>query len=637
VKGKRVFVSGGAGVIGQQLVPLLVDAGAQVLVGDLKRCPAGFSRRVLYRQGDLNTITAEELSRFEPQVFIHLAATFERSTETYAFWEENFAHNVRLSHHLMTCLKDVASLERVVFASSYLIYDSALYEFDSSRESAFALSESDPVSPRNLTGMAKLSHEMELRFLAGFIGPKVSLVCARIFRGYGLGSRDVISRWIRSLLEGEEITVFRPEGLFDYIYCKDSAEGLLRLAKASEVTGIINLGTGQARRVQDVLDVLATHFPRMRARPVESDIPFEASCAELSRLRKCLDWVPGYALEDAIPEMIAFERERLAAPGPAPVGNVLLSAAAAKVPLLRSLQAAARKLHPECRVVAADLDPTALSRFVADGFWQMPRLDELDFEDLVSGLRKQAIRFVLPTRDGELEFWASHRERLAGVGVEVLVSPLASVRRCLDKLEFSLFGAAHSLEFIPSALHPAALGPGPYVVKERFGAGSRAIGLRLDLEAALAHAGTLSQPIFQPFVEGREISVDAWLDRRHRVKGLVLRHRDLVANGESVVTTTFRDGALEALAARCLEALELSGPVVMQMLVGDSGRAQVIECNSRFGGASTASLAAGLDGLYWSLLEADGGDCAAIPFLRANRELRQVRLPNDLYLDDHRV
>ena len=636
MKGKRVFVSGGAGVIGQELVPRLLAAGAEVLVGDLKRRPAAFAPAVAYRQGDLNGIEAAELARFAPQVFIHLAATFERSTETYGFWEENFAHNVRLSHHLMTCLKDLPSLERVVFASSYLIYDPRLYEFASAQASARALAESDPVSPRNLTGMAKLSHEMELRFLAGFATPRVSMACARIFRGYGMNSRDVISRWIRALLDGEEISVFRPEGMFDYVYSKDSAEGLLRLAE-SAVTGVVNLGTGRARRVQEVVDVLAEHFPRMRATQVDSAIPFEASAADVAMLRETLGWVPGYTLEQAIPEMIAFERGKREQAPPPPPGKVLLSSAGAKVPLLRALQAAARKLHPDCQVVAGDVDPEARSRYVADGFWQMPRLDQAGIDEVIAGLAEQGVRFVLPSRDGELEFWATHRERLAAAGVQAIVPPLASVRRCLDKLEFSRFGSERGLGFIPSGLRPGDVGAGPYVAKERFGAGSRSIGLRLDAQAAVAHAATLADPIFQPYIAGREVSVDAWLDRDHGVKGLVLRHRDRVANGESVVTTTFRDAAIEAFATRCLQALELRGPVVMQLMLDADGRAHVIECNSRFGGASTASIAAGLDLLYWSLLEADGGDCAALPFVRSERELRQVRLPQDLYVDDHRL
>ena len=62
-------------------------------------------------------------------------------------------------------------------------------------------------------------------------------VSARIFRVYGRGSRDVVSRWIRSLTQAPDLplTVFRKEGRFDYVYAGDVAEGLLRLG-ASDAT-----------------------------------------------------------------------------------------------------------------------------------------------------------------------------------------------------------------------------------------------------------------------------------------------------------------------------------------------------------------------------------------------------------------
>jgi carbamoyl-phosphate synthase large subunit len=171
-------------------------------------------------------------------------------------------------------------------------------------------------------------------------------------------------------------------------------------------------------------------------------------------------------------------------------------------------------------------------------------------------------------------------------------------------------------------------------VKERFGAGSRAIGLDLDRAQAVAHAATLEAPLFQPFVPGREMSVDGWLDRDGQLKGLVLRWRDVVVNGESQITTTFRDAALEAQAAAVLGRLGLRGPVVMQAIVDGAGEMHVIECNPRFGGASTASIAAGLDSLRWSLLEAAGARIGDYPFLRATGEVRQVRAPADTYVYD---
>src|SRR5690554_6705132 len=94
-KNKRVFVSGGAGVIGRELVKKLYEAGAKVFVGDLKDKPKDWPSDILYRKGDLNFIAKDELDQFSPQYFFHLAATFERTEETYDFWYENFHHNIK--------------------------------------------------------------------------------------------------------------------------------------------------------------------------------------------------------------------------------------------------------------------------------------------------------------------------------------------------------------------------------------------------------------------------------------------------------------------------------------------------------------------------------------------------------------
>ncbi len=128
---KKVFVSGGAGVIGTALVNVLIRQGCLVLTGDLKPCPEEWKNlpQLTYRQGDLISMTALEIAKFAPEIYFHLAATFERSEETAGFWEENFHHNVHLSHHLMTLTKDLPSIQKIIFASSYLLYDPQLYLF----------------------------------------------------------------------------------------------------------------------------------------------------------------------------------------------------------------------------------------------------------------------------------------------------------------------------------------------------------------------------------------------------------------------------------------------------------------------------------------------------------------------------
>ena len=160
--------------------------------------------------------------------------------------------------------------------------------------------------------------------------------------------------------------------------------------------------------------------------------------------------------------------------------NVLVTSASRKAPLLRAMQEAMLRIYPEAQVIAGDLDPEAPTRHVADGFWAMPLTEEGELDALIAGCRSRDIGAVLPTRNGELAFWARYREPFATAGVAVLVSPLEAVERCLDKLAFARFGVAAGLPFIPAAETAEALGEGRFVVKERFGAGALGIGLDLD-------------------------------------------------------------------------------------------------------------------------------------------------------------
>ena len=57
------------------------------------------------------------------------------------------------------------------------------------------MKEADPINPRNLVGIAKLQTERDIDFFQArwfeYRG-----VNARIYRVYGRGSRNVISRWV---------------------------------------------------------------------------------------------------------------------------------------------------------------------------------------------------------------------------------------------------------------------------------------------------------------------------------------------------------------------------------------------------------------------------------------------------------
>lgn len=312
--------------------------------------------------------------------------------------------------------------------------------------------------------------------------------------------------------------------------------------------------------------------------------------------------------------------------------NILVTSSSRKIPLLRSLKEAASKLDYTTKIIAGDIDPQAVSRYEVDSFWQMPRLTDDGLKEIIDQCRDQSITCILPTRDAELDYWSNHRESLMSAGIEVIISSPEAIARCRDKLKFAEFAHSLGLPAIPAAMTPEAFVESPMVVKEQFGAGSVGIGLNLSYEEAVKHAKTLEQPIFQPFINGEEISIDSWIGKTGKVAGVVLRRRDRVIAGESQVTTTFTDKLLEKQAVEFISKLELRGPVVLQAFVSE-GELHVIECNPRFGGASTASIAVGLDSLYWSLAEVVDPNFSP-EFTRTSHEVRLVRMPVDLVIHD---
>jgi carbamoyl-phosphate synthase large subunit len=632
MENKRVFVSGGAGVIGTALVNRLLEEGADVFVGDLKPCPKPWLGKLKYRQGDLNAILNVDLADFEPEIFFHLAATFERSEETYSFFEENFHHNIKLSHYLMSCLKNVQSLKRVVFASSYLIYDPSLYLFQQNPKKMTLLTEESSIHPRNICGAAKFFHESELRFLDHFLGKRMTCISARIFRAYGRGSSDIISRWIRAALRSEPLSIYRPEGVFDYIFADDVAEGLLKLA-AIEYRGIVNLGSGQGRSIAEVVQILRQHFPELQTIYNDSEITFEASQASTDRLFLLTNWKPSHTLEMAIPKLIDFEKaEQNNCHQIVEQPAVLMTSISKKMPLIEAVRQAANKLGKFQTIHGCDSDASCLGQYGVDQFWHSPPLNEMTPDQIISYCQQNRITAIIPTRDADLEFYAHHSSLFNQWGIQLMVSSLETILTCSDKKKFADTLLKERFPVIPTFLSPDDLEAPSYVVKERWGAGSQLLGLNLTHEEALQHSCHLKEPIFQPYIQGQEWSVDVYCSFEGHVKGCVARQRNTIVNGESQVTTTVHYPKLEHLCQAMAEKLNIRGPAVFQVIENENGNFHVIECNPRFGGASTASIAVGWDAFFWFFVECLGLSIHDYPFLRHKGEIRQIRYLTDRLL-----
>lgn len=294
----NVLVTGGAGVIGRILVRLLVAGGHQVTSVDRQR-PQFEHPNVTNWILDLREF---EFARTHFDVILHLAASFERTEESPEYVAKCIDDNIEATTHLAKQVLRQSRGDRpscLVFASSYLVYDACLYF---SRTKA-KIKEGSWLRPRNLCGAVKLMSEELLSRL-----PIESVVSARIFRVYGGGGNEVISRWVRAALKNEIISLYDGLGEFDYIHAEDVARSLVHLASL-KMPGVFNVGSGCAESIGDIAYFIGSKTGAVVING-GTGRSVERSEANISRIVET-GWEPRISIFAGLERTINEERERL--------------------------------------------------------------------------------------------------------------------------------------------------------------------------------------------------------------------------------------------------------------------------------------------------------------------------------------
>lgn len=307
MKNNRILITGGAGVIGRELINLVKNDN-DVYVVDIKENPN--LEGITYDQLDLSRDDLSGIISFEPEFIFHLAAVFERAEESANFWNINYQNNTLLSHRMVDLSLHIKSLRKFVFASSYLIYDKSQYTFTEQVMGPKILRECDKVSPRNVCGASKYYTENELEYIKKVHDVKYDSVSARIYRVYGKGSNDVISRWIRACIQNDEIKLWGIENSFDYIHARDVAHGLVKLASC-QTPSIVNLGSGVSHTIGEVIQILKANYPQVKIDQLSFSGPYEKSQADTSILYDNTNWTPEITLESGIHDIISWEEYRM--------------------------------------------------------------------------------------------------------------------------------------------------------------------------------------------------------------------------------------------------------------------------------------------------------------------------------------
>ncbi|WP_428326230.1 GNAT family N-acetyltransferase [Nitrosopumilus sp.] len=311
--------------------------------------------------------------------------------------------------------------------------------------------------------------------------------------------------------------------------------------------------------------------------------------------------------------------------------NILVTSISKKVSLIESIKNVGLKMNEDVKVIGADSNKLCIGKYFVDEFWHMPPLKKLTLKKLIDYCKMKKISVIIPTRDAELIFFAKNKETLNKNKIFVMVSSEKTIKLCNNKLDFYKKLSTMGLPVIKTSVKINDLNCKRYVVKEKFGAGSQKIALDLNKTHALLHSKNMENPVFQPHIAGKEFSVDLYVDKKGKSKGCIVRRRDLIKNGESQISTVIENKKIEKICVEIVEKVKFYGHIVFQIILDKKNKVNIIECNCRFGGASTLSLASGLDSFYWFLLEVKKENLNRILFkIKSNK--KQIRYPKDLVI-----
>lgn len=298
---KRVLVTGATGFIGRQCLPMLLENGYEVH-GTFFRKEAPHAADVHWHHADL--LDANQLSelmrRVAPTHLLHLA--WNATPGVYMSSPENVDW-LRSGLYLVQLFKEFGG-ERIVGAGTCFEYD---WSYGYCRESL------TPLNPSTLYGTCKHALQMAI---AGFSeGAGLSSAWGRIFFLYGPHEHEsrLVASVIRAVLRGEPARCSSGNQIRDFLHVQDVGGAFVALLD-SQVTGPVNIASGQPVRISEVVETIGQHLerPDLIALGALPDRPNEPSIllADASRLTSEVGYRPRHDLRTGLQDTISWWRRQ---------------------------------------------------------------------------------------------------------------------------------------------------------------------------------------------------------------------------------------------------------------------------------------------------------------------------------------
>lgn len=319
--------------------------------------------------------------------------------------------------------------------------------------------------------------------------------------------------------------------------------------------------------------------------------------------------------------------------------NILLTSVGRRVKLVEYFKKELRE-HGDGKIIAVDCDPRAPALYFADGYELVPRIDHPHYITYLKEIcRHHQIKAVLSLIDPELSLLARVKDEFAEEGVTVIVSDPHVTDLSLDKLKTTDFLITHQLPHIPTYIdlehmvHDLNLKKRflPLIAKPRTGSASLGITKIETLHQLQSIFEHDANYVVQPFIEGEEVGVDAYIDliTNHPV-GIFMKKKLQMRAGETDKSVSFIDPELIDLVERLIDHLRPIGPIDIDCFKTSSGYV-ISEINPRFGGGYPHAYECGVNFIQFLIYNLNGL-CNSKPLERYNEGLVMMKYDNVMIL-----
>lgn len=275
--------------------------------------------------------------------------------------------------------------------------------------------------------------------------------------------------------------------------------------------------------------------------------------------------------------------------------NILFTGVGRRIELLQAFRNAALVLNKELKIYGADMAGTAPALTYCDFTRKVVAMKDPGYiQNLLDICIDDHIDLLIPTIDTDLLVLSENKEKFEAIGTQVMISSPEMIRICRDKNNTSQF-------FVDCGLHaPMPVNDWreyksgyPAFIKPKDGSSSINAFKVENKEELEVYAGQVEDYIVQPFVSGKEYTIDIFCDWNGEPISIVPRERIQVRAGEVLKTQICMDQTMIEEAKILCSAFKPCGPMTVQLIRDAAGVDWYIEINPRFGGGAPLSMKAG--------------------------------------------